>query len=66
LCCVGATAAVVASIAGLRSGVARGWAATGLALGLVFGVPFALSQPEMVGAFAIPTAAVVFVGTQWR
>jgi hypothetical protein len=66
LCCAAATVAVLASGTGLRRRVAVGWAAAGLALGLLFGVPFALVEPAIAGAFAIPTAAVVFAATQWR
>jgi hypothetical protein len=57
---------VVASVAGLRRRVAVGWGIAGLLLGLVIGVPFALEEPAIAGAFAIPTAAVVFVIAQWR
>ena len=66
LCCVADTVAILASMTGLHRRVATGWAIAGLALGLVFGVPFALSEPALAGAFAIPTAAVAFAITQWR
>src|SRR5262245_61918137 len=63
---VAVTVAVLASLAGLRRRVATGWAIAGLALGLLTGVPFALSEPAMTAAIAVPTAAVVFAIARWR
>src|SRR5262245_18407219 len=64
LWCVAGTVAILASTTGLHRRLAVGSPIAGLALGLVLGVPFALSEPAMAGAVAIPTAAVVFAVAQ--
>jgi hypothetical protein len=63
---VAVTVAIFASMTGLCRRVAIGWAIAGLALGVVIAIPFALSEPAMAAALAIPTAAVVFALAQWR
>jgi hypothetical protein len=66
LCGIAVIVSVFASVAGIRSRAAVGWAIAGLVLGLIFGGIVAVSDPAAAAALAIPVVTIVFAVTQWR